>query len=66
MTNVGKQIRAMRTMRKMKGIELARISGVPSCMISQIENEKVIPKVDTVEKLAKALDCEVRILPNSF
>lgn len=66
MIHLHEQLKTMRIMRKMKGIELARISGIPSSMISQIENGKVNPTEETIEKLATALDCDIRILPNSF
>ena len=66
MEHLHKQLKAMRKMRGMKGIELARVSGIPSCTISQIENGKVNATQETIERLAEALDCEIRLLPNNL
>lgn len=50
----------MRKRRGMSQIELARKSGVPQGMISEIETGTVrFPRVDTMGKLARALKCTV-------
>lgn len=39
--------------------KLAKLSGVSTAQISRIENGLTIPTVETLCRLAKALDCDV-------
>lgn len=54
--------------RHSKGLtlqQLANISGISRSEINAIENEKVMPRIDTLELLAIALDCKIRDLIGS-
>lgn len=56
---VGENIRAL---RKEKGItqkELGRLSGIAEITIRQYESGKYQPKIETIEKIAKALDVPI-------
>lgn len=57
------QLRYYRKAQGIKGKELAARSGLTSAMISKIENGWTTPTADTIERLADAMDCEVRVLP---
>lgn len=39
--------------------KLAKLSGVSTAQISRIENGLTIPTIETLCRLAKALDCDV-------
>lgn len=39
--------------------ELSQRSGISKTSINDIENEKISPTLDTLGKLAKALDCRI-------
>lgn len=48
--------------RHSKGLtlqQLANISGISRSEINAIENEKVMPRIDTLELLAIALGCKI-------
>jgi len=43
----------------MTQLELSKLTAIPREVISRIESGKVDPKVSTIQKLAKALNCTV-------
>lgn len=50
----------MRRKRRLSQVQLARLSGIPQAMISNIESGNTrSPRVDTLAKLALALKCTV-------
>lgn len=50
----------MRRKRRLSQVQLARLSGIPQAMISNIESGNTrSPRVDTLAKLATALKCTV-------
>jgi transcriptional regulator with XRE-family HTH domain len=56
----------VRHARKRKGLtqrELASRSGVPQSTVARIESGAVMPKVDTLERLLKACDESLEMLP---
>ncbi len=53
---LGRRIREMRTQKDMSQGDLARRAGLFSSYISRIENGHVAPSLETLEKLAHALD----------
>lgn len=53
---VGTKIRALRTSRGMTVTELARLAGVSTGLISQVERALADPSLVTVRKIARALD----------
>lgn len=56
---LGARIRELRKKRGISGSELARRSGVSKSLISQIENDKANPSVDTIRAVAFALGVPV-------
>jgi transcriptional regulator with XRE-family HTH domain len=52
------KLRRIRKGKKLTIEELATNSGVSKTTISDIENYQVVPTVETICKLAKALECE--------
>jgi len=56
-----KQIIAIRKFYGMSQLVLAKMSGTTQKAISDIENEKVSPTIRTLEKIAKALRCDLSI-----
>lgn len=64
MSAVGQRIRSERIKRNLSQYRLAQLSGVSQSTINAIEAEGQTrsPAVDTVEKLAAALQCDVSVL----
>ena len=56
---VGEKIKSIRKKNKISQQELGNMLGVSQAMIAQYENGKRIPKLETIKKIAIALDCEV-------
>jgi transcriptional regulator with XRE-family HTH domain len=54
-------IKAERIHRKITMEELSLKSGVSQKHISNIENEKVVPTLETLKKLAKSLGFEITV-----
>jgi len=59
MCKLVKNIRKERIHQKVTMEELSAKSGVSQKHISNIENRKVVPTVETLEKLAKALGFDI-------
>lgn len=58
--NIGKNIKRLRTERGWSQQTLAEKSGLRAgTWIGRIENNKKIPRIGTLKKLAKALGCAV-------
>ena len=55
-------IRAWRKSKKNKMNELAKKVGISSAYLSQIENKKRNPTIDTLKEIAKALTLEIEML----
>ncbi len=51
-------IRRLRKLKKMTTLDLAAKSGVSKTTINDIENYRVVPTVETICKLASALECD--------
>lgn len=54
--------------RHNKGItqkELAQASGLTQSVIARLENKKATPQLDTLLKIANALDCNITIIPRA-
>src|SRR4051794_37026770 len=56
---LGPSLRAARTRRGLTLAELAAASGLSKGFVSQVENDKTSPSLDTLERLAAALDLAV-------
>ena len=59
---LGVRIRELRKKRGISGSELARRSGVSKSLISQIENDRANPSVDTIRAIAFTLGVPVFVL----
>lgn len=52
--------------RRNKGMtqkELAEASGLTQSVIARLESKKAVPQLDTLCRVAKALDCTVELVP---
>ena len=59
---IGKRIRDVRTHRRLQGKELAALAGISASELSLIEQKARTPRVDTLQKLAGALEVSVSYL----
>jgi transcriptional regulator with XRE-family HTH domain len=57
--NVGTRIRAERTAKNLSQAGLEQRCGLQRCRISYLENGRAIPTLDTLEKIADALEIPV-------
>ncbi len=61
---VGEKIKSIRKQNGISQQKLGSMLGVSQAMIAQYENGKRIPKIETLIKIAEALDCEVSNIMN--
>jgi transcriptional regulator with XRE-family HTH domain len=59
---VGQRIKELRKNKKIKQSELAELVGIETTSICKIENGSHFPKEDNLEKIAYALDVEIKDL----
>lgn len=57
--SIGGRIRAIRQLRGLSSTELARAAGVSRGLISQIELDRANPSIETLRKIAAALDSPI-------
>lgn len=50
--------------RGMTQQELAKAASLTQSMIARLESKKAIPQLDTLLKVASALDCDIAIIPH--
>jgi len=60
--SIGERIAYLRGLRGLKGPELARLSGVSRSTVYQIEKGEKSPTVDTLTKLAVAMNIDIAVL----
>lgn len=60
--SLGKKIRAIRTAKDMKITEMARLSGLTTSMISQVERGLISPSIETLKKIGNVLDVPLSFL----
>ena len=58
---IAKQVKTLRQFIGMTQLQLAKRVGVDSRIIRRIENEEIEPNVSLVNKIAKAMNCELRV-----
>ncbi len=58
----GRKLKEMLTAKNMSAAELSRKTGIPATTIRSIITKDTTPKIDTVYKIAAALECSVRDL----
>lgn len=45
--------------------ELAKASNLTQSVIARLENKKAVPQLDTLIKVASALNCNIKIVPEN-
>ncbi|MEO1815300.1 MAG: helix-turn-helix transcriptional regulator [Acetobacterium sp.] len=63
---LGAELKKLRLERNMSQVDLSKITGIPQTSISDLEQNKYIPKVTTCLALANALGVELRYLLDSI
>jgi transcriptional regulator with XRE-family HTH domain len=53
---IGDKLKALRAQKNMSQGEMEKRTGLLRCYISRIENDHTVPSVDTLEKMARALE----------
>jgi len=53
---IGDRLRAVRERKSLSQEDVEKRTGLPCCYISQIENGDTVPAIDTLEKIARALE----------
>jgi transcriptional regulator with XRE-family HTH domain len=53
---IGKRVKALREQKKMSQGDIEKRTGLLRCYISRVENGHTVPSVDTLEKMARALE----------
>ncbi len=56
MSAIGARLRALRESKRMPQSEIERRTGLLRCYVSRVENGHTIPSIETLEKLARALE----------
>lgn len=62
MTEIGLKIKVIRSSRKISQRKLAALAGISNTYLSDIEVGRTNPSLKTMEKLAKALEIEIKDL----
>jgi putative transcriptional regulator len=63
---LGERVRELRKKRGLTQVQLSERCGVPQSRISAIEKGSHVPNLETVIRLARALDCKVAALMSVF
>lgn len=56
----------LRKQRKMTRKQLAKLSDISEAYLSMLENKKRMPTIETINNLAKALNCKPEVIFLSF
>jgi transcriptional regulator with XRE-family HTH domain len=54
---IGDRLRALREEMKLSQGDIEKRTGLLRCYISRVENGHTVPAIETLEKLARALEC---------
>jgi transcriptional regulator with XRE-family HTH domain len=54
---IGDRLRAMRGEKRLSQGDIEKRTGLLRCYISRVENGHTVPAIETLEKLARALEC---------
>ena len=54
---IGDRLREMRQEKKLSQGDIEKRTGLLRCYISRVENGHTVPAIETLEKLARALEC---------
>jgi transcriptional regulator with XRE-family HTH domain len=53
---VGERLKAIREMKSMSQGDIEKKTGLLRCYVSRVENGHTIPAIETLEKMARAMD----------
>lgn len=53
---IGERLRTLREERKLSQGDIEKLTGLLRCYISRVENGHTVPAVETIEKLARAME----------
>jgi transcriptional regulator with XRE-family HTH domain len=53
---IGQKLKALRAQKNLSQGDIEKRTGLLRCYVSRVENEHTVPSVDTLEKLARALE----------
>lgn len=59
---IGDRLRLVREAKKLSQGDIEKRSGILRCYISRVENGHTVPSIETLEKLARALECPLHEL----
>lgn len=59
MMNVGERLRLLRESKNLSQGDIEQKTGLLRCYISRVENGHTVPSIDTLEKLARAMNMEL-------
>ncbi len=59
MANIGDRIRTLREDKKLSQGDIEKRTGLLRCYISRVENCHTVPSIETLEKLARALELPI-------
>jgi len=54
---IGDRLREMREQKKLSQGDIEKRTGLLRCYISRVENGHTVPAIETLEKMARALEC---------
>ena len=54
---IGQKLREIREAKKMSQVEISEATGLVQPYVSRVENGHTVPAIETLEKLARALEC---------
>jgi transcriptional regulator with XRE-family HTH domain len=63
---IGDRLRDMREQKKLSQGDIEKRTGLPRCYISRVENGHTVPAIETLEKLARALEVSGLALTGGF
>ncbi len=53
---IGERLKTLREQKKLSQGDIEKRTGLLRCYVSRVENEHTVPSVDTLEKMARALE----------
>jgi transcriptional regulator with XRE-family HTH domain len=53
---IGEKLKVLRAQKNLSQGDIEKRTGLLRCYISRVENEHTVPTVDTLEKMARALE----------
>jgi len=57
--NIGERLRTVREQKELSQGDIEKRTGLLRCYISRVENGHTVPAIETLEKLARALDLQM-------